>query len=73
MQTTSPIQPQQAPTPAAAPVDEYAANLVKRYYTLLASLEASYAEGKVSSEVYVRLKTEYVNKLRQLGHEPTNM
>jgi uncharacterized repeat protein (TIGR02543 family) len=73
MQTTSPIQPQQAPTPAAAPVDEYVANLVKRYYTLLASLESSYREGKISPEVYVRLKTEYVNKLRQLGHEPTNI
>jgi hypothetical protein len=71
MQTTSPIQPQQAP--AAAPVDEYAANLVKRYYMLLASLESSYREGKISPEVYVRLKTEYVNKLRQLGHEPTNV
>jgi anti-sigma-K factor RskA len=73
MQTTSPIQPQQAPTPAAAPVDEYVANLVKRYYMLLASLESSYREGKISPEVYMRLKTEYVNKLRQLGHEPTNI
>jgi anti-sigma-K factor RskA len=71
MQTTSPIQPQQAP--AAAPVDEYVANLVKRYYMLLASLESSYREGKISPEVYMRLKTEYVNKLRQLGHEPTNI
>jgi hypothetical protein len=40
---------------------------------LLASLESSYREGKISPEVYMRLKTEYVNKLRQLGHEPTNV
>jgi hypothetical protein len=71
--TPSPAQPQPAPAPAAKPIDESIANLVKRYYSLLATLETSYKEGKIRSEVYEKLKAEYVGKLKQLGHEPANV
>jgi len=71
--TPSPAQPQPAPAPAAKPIDESIANLVKRYYSLLATLETSYKEGKIRSEVYEKLKAEYVGKLKQLGYEPANV
>ena len=66
--TPSFAQPQPAPAPAAKPIDESIANLVKRYYSLLATLETSYKEGKIRSEVYEKLKAEYVGKLKQLGY-----
>jgi hypothetical protein len=71
--TPSPDQPQPAPAPAAKPIDESIANLVKRYYSLLATLETSYKEGKIRSEVYEKLKAEYEDKLKQLGYEPANV
>jgi hypothetical protein len=71
--TPSPAQPQPAPPPAAKPIDESIANLAKRYYSLLATLETSYKEGKIKSEVYEKLKAEYVGKLKQLGYEPANV
>jgi len=71
--TPSFAQPQPAPAPAAKPIDESIANLVKRYYSLLATLETSYKEGKIRSEVYEKLKAEYVGKLKQLGYEPANV
>jgi hypothetical protein len=71
--TPSFAQPQPAPAPAAKPIDESIANLVKRYYSLLATLETSYKEGKIKSEVYEKLKAEYVGKLKQLGYEPANV
>jgi hypothetical protein len=71
--TPSPAQPQPAPAPAAKPIDESISNLVKRYYSLLATLETSYKEGKIRSEVYEKLKAEYVGKLKQLGYESANV
>jgi hypothetical protein len=71
--TPSFAQPQPAPAPAAKPIDESIANLVKRYYSLLATLETSYKEGKIRLEVYEKLKAEYVGKLKQLGYEPANV
>jgi hypothetical protein len=71
--TPSFAQPQPAPAPAVKPIDESIANLVKRYYSLLATLETSYKEGKIRLEVYEKLKAEYVGKLKQLGYEPANV
>jgi hypothetical protein len=48
--------------------NEKITNLITHYLRLLVELENSYKDGKISANVYERLRDEYLSKLKNLGY-----
>jgi hypothetical protein len=47
--------------------------MVSRYLNFLQSLELAYKEGRIKQEVYERLKSEYLGRLKELGYDITKL
>jgi signal transduction histidine kinase len=54
-------------------VDEGRKLMVSRYLNFLQSLELAYKEGRIKQEVYERLKSEYLGRLKELGYDITKL
>jgi hypothetical protein len=54
-------------------VDEGIKLMVSRYLNFLQSLELAYKEGRIKQEVYERLKSEYLGRLKELGYDITKL
>jgi len=47
--------------------------MVSRYLNFLQSLELAYRDGRIRQEVYERLKSEYLVRLKELGYDITKL
>jgi signal transduction histidine kinase len=54
-------------------VDEGRNLMVSRYLNFLQSLELTYKDGRIRQEVYERLKSEYLGRLKELGYDTTKL
>ncbi|MEM0374975.1 MAG: hypothetical protein QXO17_06100 [Nitrososphaerota archaeon] len=54
-------------------IDEGRNVMVTRYLNFLSSLELAYKDGRVKKEVYERLRSEYVTRLKELGYDTTKI
>jgi hypothetical protein len=70
---TSEISTVQTPSqslgrPSEIVSNEKITNFITHYLRLLVELENSYKDGKISANVYERLRDEYLSKLKNLGY-----
>jgi hypothetical protein len=54
-------------------VDERRKLMVSKYLDFLQKLELTYRDGRISKEVYERLRSEYMGRLKELGYDTTKL
>jgi hypothetical protein len=54
-------------------VDERRKLMVSKYLDFLQKLELTYRDGRISKEVYERLRSEYLGRLKELGYDTTKL
>ena len=54
-------------------VDEGRNVMISRYLNFLSSLELAYRDNRIKKEVYERLRSEYLGRLKELGYDTTKL
>jgi chromosome segregation ATPase len=54
-------------------VDERRNLMVSKYLDFLQKLELAYRDGRIKKEVYERLRSEYLGRLKELGYDTTKL
>jgi hypothetical protein len=54
-------------------VDERRKLMVSKYLDFLQKLELAYRDGRISKEVYERLRSEYLGRLKELGYDTAKL
>jgi hypothetical protein len=54
-------------------VDERRKLMVSKYLDFLQKLELTYRDGRISKEVYERLRSEYLGRLKELGYDTAKL
>jgi hypothetical protein len=54
-------------------VDERRNLMVSKYLDFLQKLELAYKDGRIKKEVYERLRSEYLGRLKELGYDTTKL